>query len=60
MKKTFDNEYSTQKVDEMKWLESQGIRYSFVKKINNVDTYKYTKTADLFKKLAVFYCNKDR
>lgn len=53
--KKFDAEYSTQRVDEMKFLLSRGIRYTFVKKINDVDTYKYTKTPKLFIELIEFY-----
>lgn len=56
--KKFDKEYSTQWVAEMKWLEQQGIRYTFVKEIMGVTTYKYTKTSELFKALAIFYAQK--
>ena len=52
--KKFDKEYSTQYVPEMKYLQSKGINYSFVKEINGVTTYKYTKTAHLFKALMFF------
>lgn len=55
MKKTFDYEYSTQYVKEMKYLESIGIPYTFVKEINGVTTYKYSKNSRLFKALAIFY-----
>lgn len=55
--KKFDKEYQTQFVDEMKYLKSLGINYCFVKKINNVDTYKYKKTPKLFNALAFFYEN---
>lgn len=53
--KKFDKEYSTQFVPEMKYLQLQGINYSFVKKINGVTTYKYTKTPELFSALMFFY-----
>lgn len=53
--KKFDKEYSTQFVPEMKYLQLQGINYSFVKKINGVTTYKYTKTPELFLALMFFY-----
>lgn len=56
--KRFDKEYSTQYVKEMKYLESLGIRYTFVKKINDIDTYKYAKTPELFRALAIFYAQK--
>ena len=55
MKKTFDYEYSTQYVKEMKYLESIGIKYNFVKEIEGVTTYKYVKTSRLFRALAIFY-----
>lgn len=55
MKKIFDCEYSTQYVKEMKYLESIGIKYNFVKEVNGVTTYKYTKNSKLFKALVVFY-----
>lgn len=53
--KKFDKEYSTQYVAEMKYLQSKGINYSFVKDIHGVTTYKYTKTPELFKALVFFY-----
>lgn len=55
MKKNFDYEYSTQYVKEMKYLESLGIKYNFVKNINGITTYKYTKSSKLFKVLSIFY-----
>ena len=57
--KKFDKEYATQWVDEMKWLQNKGIRYEFVKYINNITTYKYKKTAALFYALGDFYLNKE-
>ena len=56
--KKFDKEYSTQYVPEMKYLQSKGINYSFVKEINGITTYKSTKTAHLFKALMFFYMEK--
>ena len=56
--KKFDKEYSTQYVPEMKYLQSKGINYSFVKEINGITTYKNTKTSDLFKALVSFYMEK--
>lgn len=53
--KKFDKEYSTQYVPEMKYLQSKGINYSFVKELNGVTTYKYTKTSKLFEMLMFFY-----
>lgn len=54
-KKKWDKEYSTQYVPEMKYLQSLGIDYSFVKEINGVTTYKYAKTSKLFEALVGFY-----
>lgn len=53
--KIFDCEYSTQYVKEMKFLEMVGIKYSFVKEIDGITTYKYIKTPKLFNALSVFY-----
>lgn len=51
----FDKEYSTQWVEEMKWLKEHGINYTFVKVIDGITTYKYRKTSDLFELLKQFY-----
>jgi len=56
MDKKFDKEYSTQFVDEMKFLQEHGINYTFVKTINGITTYKYEKTPQLFYWLRIFYC----
>ncbi len=53
--KKFDKEYSTQYTPEKEYLWSIGIKPSFVKTINEVTTYKYTKTSMLFEALAIFY-----
>lgn len=53
--KKFDKEYSTQYTPEMVYLKKRGISPSFVKVINGVTTYKYTKTEKLFKALSKFY-----
>ena len=53
--KKFDKEYSTQYTPEMEYLKKMGILPSFVKVIDNVTTYKYTKTSMLFKALSIFY-----
>ena len=53
--KKFDKEYNTQYVPEMKYLQSKGIKYSFVKEIDGVTTYKYTKTPELFFFFLSFY-----
>lgn len=57
--KKFDKEYSTQYVEEMKFLLKNGVRYTFVKEINEITTYKYTKTKKLFELLSIFYDNEN-
>lgn len=56
--KKFDKEYSTQYTPEKEYLSLFGITPSFVKVINEVTTYKYTKTPELFEILAIFYAKK--
>lgn len=56
--KKFDKEYKTQFPEEVKYLKFCGINYVFVKKENGIDTYKYTKTSELFNALAIFYENR--
>lgn len=56
--KKFDKEYSTQYTPEMKFLLEQGIKYTFVKEVEGVTTYKYEKTPELFKALEFFYRKK--
>lgn len=56
--KRFDKEYSTQFTPEKEYLEKNGIRPSFVKVIEEVTTYKYTKSGELFSLLSYFYANK--
>ena len=58
--KKWDKEYSTQWVEEMKFLLSQNIKYDFVKTQDNVTTYKYKKTSTLFKALSFFYREKEK
>lgn len=53
--KKFDKEYSTQYTPEKNYLLEHGIKPSFVKVINEVTTYKYTKTPELFQLLVYFY-----
>lgn len=57
-KKLFDSEYSTQWRDEVDFLKENGINYTFVKRNNNISTYKYEKTSELFSKLTYFYAQK--
>lgn len=51
----FDKEYATQWTAERDYLAEHGVNFSFVKKINGINTFKYTKTYELFKNLADFY-----
>lgn len=53
--KKFDKEYSTQFTPEKIFLQSLGIYPSFVKIIDGVTTYKYTKNNKLFVALSMFY-----
>lgn len=55
MKRIFDKEYSSQYPKEMKYLESVGIKYNFVKEIDGITTYKYKKSPELFRALWIFY-----
>lgn len=56
--KRFDKEYSTQYSPEKDYLLKNGIKPSFVKIVDGVTTYKYTKTQKLFELLSVFYDKK--
>lgn len=56
--KKYDIEYSTQHTPEKEYLKKCGIYPSFVKIINGVTTYKYKKSSELFKFLAIFYSKK--
>jgi hypothetical protein len=58
IKSKFDKEYSTQWNEERDFLFKQGIKYVFVKEVNGISTYKYTKTPELFKALEIFYTQK--
>lgn len=53
--KIYDKEYNTQYTPEKEYLLQKGIYPSFIKVINGVTTYKYTKTSELFEHLAIFY-----
>lgn len=59
-KKLFDSEYSTQWRNEVDFLKSKGINYTFAKRNNNISTYKYEKTSELFLQLACFYAQKKK
>ena len=51
----FDKEFATQLLPEAIWLKRHGIRYTFVKTVNGLTTYKYEKNSALFRALAEFY-----
>lgn len=53
--KKFDKEYATSYIKEKQYLDSCGIKYAFVKEINGITTFKYTKTSELFDSLLCFY-----
>ena len=53
--KKFDSEYYTQYVKEMQYLLQNNIKYTFVKDIDGITTYKYKKTPELFRILEIFY-----
>lgn len=53
--KQFDREYSTSFRGEVEYLKLQGIRFEFVKLINDISIYKYKKTPELFRALESFY-----
>lgn len=54
--KKFDKEYKTQYLKEVDFLTDKGIRYAFVKRnVDDIRTYKYAKTKELFSALAEFY-----
>ena len=59
MNKCFDIEYQTQWRDEVDFLKSVGIRYTFVKRNKDgISTYKYKKSSELFRQLTIFYADK--
>lgn len=51
----FDKEYATSYKSEVKWLAEHGIKYTFVKEINHITTYKYKKNSQLYFALWEFY-----
>ena len=60
IRQKFDKEYSTQFKKEVEYLKSKGIYYSFVKNVDNISTYKYTKTPELFQALVSFYMENNK
>ena len=60
IRQKFDKEYSTQFKKEVEYLKSKGIYYSFEKNVDNISTYKYTKTPELFQTLVSFYMENNK
>lgn len=55
----FDKEYSTQYWKEVKFLEENGVKYTFVKILENgISVFKYKKDSELFRLLSLFYLEK--
>lgn len=50
-----DHEYSCVWFEECNYLIKHGIRYTFVKEIDGITTWKFKKTEELFRNLADFY-----
>ena len=58
-KRRYDKEYSTAFIDEVLWLRSRGIRYSWVYKNDyGISVWKYTKSYKLWESLAKMYKQK--
>lgn len=55
MRKRFDFEYATSYKAEVEYLRQKGITYTFVKDVDGISVFKYTKTPELFYWLSVFY-----
>jgi hypothetical protein len=53
--KKFDKEYSCTWSLEQMYLKENGINYTFVKPIDGITTWKYTKNTELFETLSKFY-----
>lgn len=54
-----DKEYQTMYLKEKDFLKEQGISPSFIKEIDGIRIYKYTKTPQLFEALRIFYVQKE-
>lgn len=51
----FLNEYLCAYTEEHKFLRDKGFRYNFVKIIDGVTTWKYSKSVELYEALIEFY-----
>lgn len=56
--KNIDREYSTQERKEMFYLIDNGEKYVFAKTYDDITTWKFKKTENLFKLLSEYYKNK--
>lgn len=54
----WDKEYATNFLQEVRYLESIGIRPTFIRDENGLKTFKFEKTPELFKQLGIFYAEK--
>lgn len=52
-----DREYASNWAEEVKFLSQNGIKYSFVKTVDDVTVWKYKKNEMLFSLLSKFYAN---
>ena len=50
-----DHEYNCVWIDEFNYLVKHGIRYTFVKIVDGITTWKFKKNEKLFQTLADFY-----
>ena len=59
--KAFDSEYMTERRKEVEYLSSLGINYTYIRRTPyyHIKQYKYKKTPELFKALAVFYSDSE-
>ena len=53
----FLNEYRCTFVEEYRFLKSKGFRYNFVKSLDGITYWKYSKSAELYDALKEFYLN---
>ncbi len=56
----WDKEYATNFLQELRFLESNGIKPCFTKNENGLKTFKFEKTPELFEMLRIFYAEKSR
>lgn len=54
----WDKEYATNYLQEVRFLEGNNIRPTFIREENGLKTFKFEKTPQLFKLLEIFYAQK--